>query len=153
MPSPSRMGISLNTRGLAEIDCRASSDAFTWRPGTSILLMKITCGMALAWRNLSSRDTVSAFSASGSQTTTATSTTIRALNASCASSMEPGQSMKVQDSSRYSALAMEISELICRARASGALSPTVFPSLDVPLRLTAPAADSMASIRLVLPLR
>ena len=104
-------------------------------------------------RNLKSGASVSALATSGSQTTTAASAAISAFWVSWVSSTEPGQSSRVQRSSRYSAEAALVSTVILRARASAALSPTLLPSLTEPLRVTAPAANSRLSSRVVLPLR
>ena len=89
----------------------------------------------------------------GSLTVMAASATIRAFWVSSASSTEPGQSSKVQRSPRNSAPATLTSTLMLRARASGALSPTLLPSRTEPLRVVAPVANSKLSSSVVLPLR
>jgi hypothetical protein len=149
----SRIGTWRSTNLRLEMDCRAASTSRTRSVVVSILLMNSTCGMSRSSRNLSSGDRVSARSAIGSTTTIAASATINALCASWENSIEPGQSRNTHGSPMKVAWAAVISMLIWRARASGAVSPTVVLSLMLPLRWIAPQACSRLSIKLVLPLR
>src|SRR6185503_1256863 len=119
----------------------------------SILFRNSTCGMLRSVTSLNSGASVMARSTDGSNTMTATSATISALMDSWNSSIEPGQSMNVHLSPRYSQCAAESSVLICRLRASAVKSPTEFFSLVEPLRGIAPQTDSSDSSSVVLPLR
>ena len=73
--SPSRMGISRSTSGRIDSPCSASSVARILPPARSILLTNTRCGMPRSSRNRSSGASVNTFCGSGSQTTTARSTT------------------------------------------------------------------------------
>src|SRR5579872_58683 len=140
-----------STNGRAEIDCSAASTSETRADVWSILLTKIMCGTWRSSRNLSSGDSARTRSGTASHTTTATSAASIAICASVASSTDPGQSRKNQRSPRYVACAGLISVDICRARASGAESPTVVWSFWVPRRWMVSAAKRRDSRRVVLP--
>src|SRR2546421_442780 len=79
-----------------------------------------------------------ALAGAGSHTTMAASMPGSRFKLSLRNSMEPGQSRKVNSSSRYCVVSTFISTLIWRARDSGALSPRLEPPGTEPLRGTAP---------------
>ena len=91
-------------------------------------------------------------SSDGSTTSTAASTPHSAPRASCANSIEPGQSRKVSVPPSCSIVAALTSTLMPRSRASVEESPTMLPSPTLPLRPMAPLTKSRLSSNVVLPL-
>ena len=75
-----------------------------------------------------------------------------ALAVSAKNSIDPGQSRTVKRCSRCENVAVLTSTLDWRARASSDQSPTVFPSVTLPLRPIAPDTNNMLSSSVVLPL-
>ncbi len=147
-----QMGICRRSSGVREAGCSMASVSRTRRVAPSILLRNRKRG---SFRSSSSRRmscSAGILRSSASHTTTAASHSGNAWRMSLRNSTEPGQSMNVMRSPRYSALATFASMLIAWARASTAASPTLVESRTEPCRDSAPVRARRLSRSVVLPL-
>ena len=111
---------------------------------SSILLVNRRWGMSCCARNMNSRPMVQTRARSGVQTMMARSAPMSALTVSAKNSIDPGQSRIVNCRSRYENVAAFTSTLDWRARASSDQSPTVLPSVTLPLRPIVPGHEQHA---------